>query len=183
MQLRSKIKLDSMIKAMKDVVIPAIDTRNELAIQQAHLIVGLLTLMVHQLPVQFRFDRDELQRLIDCARGLAALSSDEQSVREAAVNLDTCRIAAEGVLVRCAGDPTELTAAVRAMREATGTLMAAAASGADTAALGVVQNAVLSLSREQLLRDRALMLPQGWEPDPTAIPDIQSLLPAVTGNP
>lgn len=183
MQLRSKIELDSMIKALKDVVIPAIDLRNELAIQQAHLIVGLLNLMVHQLPVQFRFDRDELRRLIDCAQGLTVLNSDERSVREAVMNLETCRVAAASVLERCAGDPAELTAAVRAMREATGALMSAAASGRDTAALGVAEKAVLALSREQLLRDRSLMLPQGWEPDPTAIPEITSLLPTVTGSP
>ncbi|MCK9285646.1 MAG: hypothetical protein M0P39_15350 [Rhodocyclaceae bacterium] len=183
MQLRSEIKLASMIKAMKDVVIPSIDAKNDLAIQQAHLIVGLLNLMVHQLPVQFRFDRDELKRLIDCAQGLSGLSTDDPSIGEANKTLGTRCAAAAAVLERCAGDPAELTAAVRDLREATGELMAAAASGRDTAALGVVEKAVLSLSREQLLRDRSLMLPQGWEPDPTLIPEIQSLLQAVTGNP
>lgn len=183
MQLRSEIKLASMITAMTSVVIPAIDARNGLAIQQAHLIVGLLNLMAHQLPVQFRFDRDELQRLIGCAQRLSALSTDDPSIDEARKSLDARCTVAAAVLARCAGDPAELTAAVRDMREATGTLMAAAASGRDAAALGVVEKAVLTLSRDQLLRDRSLMLPQGWEPDPTRIPEIQSLLCGVSNSP
>lgn len=35
MQLRSEIQLASMIKAMRDVVIPALDSGNRLAIEQS----------------------------------------------------------------------------------------------------------------------------------------------------
>jgi hypothetical protein len=182
MQLRYEIQLASMIKAMKDVVIPAVDAKNDLAIQQAHLIVGLLNLMAHQLPVQFRFDRDELQRLLVCAQRVSKVNTSDQSVGEAMKALETSRAAAAEVLERCTTDPAELTAAIRDMRETTGALMAAAASGQDPATLDVVEKAVLALSREQLLRDRSLMLPQGWEPDPTLIPDIQSLLVSATAS-
>ena len=53
---------------------------------------------------------------------------------------------------------------------------AAAAGGGDKAALALVESTILSLSKEQLLRDRSLMLPQGWEPDPKAVPAIEELL-------
>ncbi|MGQ0622999.1 MAG: hypothetical protein ACT4QA_24340, partial [Panacagrimonas sp.] len=73
MQLRSEIQLTSMLKAMKDVVIPAIDPANRLAIEQSQLIVGMLGLMQHQLPIQFKFDRDELGRLVDMLHGLKVI--------------------------------------------------------------------------------------------------------------
>ncbi len=183
MQLRSEIQLASMIKAMKDVVIPAVDAKNDLAIQQAHLIVGLLNLMVHQLPMQFRFDRDEVQRLIAAAQSLSQLPTADRAIGEAAQQLEASRAAAAVVLDRCTTDPAELVTAVRDMRETLGALMSAAAGGKDAVALGAVEKVVLGLSREQLLRDRSLMLPQGWEPDPTLVPEIQSLLASVTGSP
>ena len=123
MQLRSEIQLASMIKAMKDVVIPAVDAKNDLAIQQAHLIVGLLNLMVHQLPMQFRFDRDEVQRLIAAAQSLSQLPTADRAIGEAAQQLEASRAAAAVVLDRCTTDPAELVTAVRDMRETLGALM------------------------------------------------------------
>jgi hypothetical protein len=176
MQLRSEIQLSAMIRAMKDVVIPAVDAKNELAMQQAQMIVGLLNLMAHQLPMQFRFDRDELQRLVASAQSLSALKSQNPAIGEAAQQLQACSASAAQLLERCVTDPAELTTAVRDMREATSVLMTATSGGQDPAALDVVEDVVLRLSKEQLLRDRSLMLPQGWEPDPTAVPVIEKLL-------
>ena len=178
MQLRYEIALAAMMKSMTDVVIPAVDGKNDLAVQQANLVVGLLNLLAQQLPQQFRFDRDELQRLLACAKGLSALRSEDPAIRAATAALDEARLAAESVYQRCATDPAELTAAVRTLREATGALVTASNDGRDAAALALVETAVMALSREQLLRDRALMLPQGWEPDPAAIPPIGTLLDA-----
>ena len=178
MQLRTEIQLSTMIRAMKDVVIPAVDAKNELAMQQAQLIVGMLNLMAHQLPLQFRFDRDELQRLIASAQGLSQLDSRDADIGAAAKQLQACGAAASAVLDRCATDPAELASAVRDMREAVGALMAASADGRDKAALAAVEKTVLDLSKEQLLRDRSLMLPQGWEPDPAAVPPLEKLLGA-----
>ncbi|MCK9285400.1 MAG: hypothetical protein M0P39_14085 [Rhodocyclaceae bacterium] len=176
MQLRTEIQIATMIKAMKDVVIPAVDGKNDLALQQAQLVIGLLNLMAQQLPMQFRFDRDELQRLVACAQGLSAVQTNDAAIAVAAQQLAARRSAATAVLERCATDPAELTAAIRDLREATGALMSAAAGGQDTATLRTVENAVLALSKEQLLRDRSLMLPQGWEPNPAAVPAIDALL-------
>lgn len=177
MQLRAEIQIATMIKAMREVVIPALDAKNDLAVQQAQLIVSMLNLMAHQLPIQFLFDRDELQRLIACARGLATVRSDDVAIGAAWARLDEDCERAVSVLERCATDPAELTNAVRDLRAAVAAL-AAAASGQDAATLRAIEDAVLQLSREQLLRDRSLMLSQGWELDPAAIPDIGTLLNA-----
>ena len=63
MQMRPDPQIKSVIKAMNDVVLPAVDPQNKLAQEQVRLCMGLLGLMAKQLPLQFRFDCDELARL------------------------------------------------------------------------------------------------------------------------
>lgn len=176
MQLRSGIQLASIIKSMSDVVIPAIDPANTLALEQSRLILGLLALMRRQLPLQFDFDRDELQRLLDCAKAVAdqrvtapAAQAAQQTLaaasRSAAIALDACRM-----------PPTALTDAVRGLRAALGGVVSAlAADGADAAGHRI-ERLIIDMSRAQLLRDRALVKQQGWEPDPAAVPEIETLL-------
>jgi hypothetical protein len=70
MQMRPALQIQSMIKAMMDVVLPAVDPSNKLALEQSRLVIGMLSLMAQQLPLQFRFDCDELSRLLKLAAAL-----------------------------------------------------------------------------------------------------------------
>lgn len=45
-----------------------------------------------------------------------------------------------------------------------------------------VQKTVLAMTSAQLLRERAWVMAQGWEPDPSAIPAIDTLLPGVKAD-
>jgi hypothetical protein len=176
MQLRSEIQLTSMLKAMQDVVLPAIDPANRLAVEQSQLIMGMLNLMATQLPLQHRFDRDELQRLVATYTRLEQASEAAPALRQPAEPLAALRRAAEQMLPQCSVDPAELHQAVRTLREALGSFVAEVGVLADDSALPLIKDAILDLSREQLLRERALMAPQGWEADPAAVPSIHSLL-------
>lgn len=178
MQLRSEIQIASMIKAMKDVVIPALDSSNRLAIEQSQLIVGMLDLLASQLPIQFRFDRDELGRLLLGLESLAAICAEAPSLQATATQLREQQAAAAELHARCSVDPGELTAAVRALRVAVSAVVVEAGQQAPAATAERIERVVLALSREQLLRDRAMVAPQGWEADPAALPSIRALLPA-----
>lgn len=182
MQMRPQIQITSMIKAMTDVVMPAVDPNNKLAVEQSQLIVGMLSVMAHQLPVQFHFDRDELQRLVKTASSLQAVSVTEASVQQTLGNLGACSANAADVLDRCTFDPAALESTIRDMREAVGAVVQAVAATTDLDAQLSVEKIILGMSKEQLLRDRSLMLPQGWEPDPKAVPSIQTLLGLGNGN-
>jgi hypothetical protein len=162
MQLRSDIQLKSMIKALRDVIIPAIDPANRLALEQAQLVTGMLGLMQHQLPLQYRFDRDELRRLVDLLHGLKVICELDPALAPLPERYKGLITTSREVLDGCAVDPQRLHDSVRRLREVVGEVVTFAN--------------VLNLSREQLLRDRALGAPQGWEPDPTALPSIESLL-------
>jgi hypothetical protein len=182
MQLRSDIQLSTLIQAMTNVIIPAIDSENQLAQEQAQLMVGMLQLMSCQLPLQYRFDRDELTRLIEYSEQL--VNTGSQCALSGNVKADFEQLAkrsddSQRLLQRCDADPAELHIAVRQLREDISQVVKSVSSKGDIDLIGHVENIVLELSRDQLVRDRALLVVQGWEPDPEALPDINELLNGV----
>ncbi|TVT48698.1 MAG: hypothetical protein FHP92_17680 [Denitromonas halophila] len=176
MQMRPEVQIAAMIKALTDVVIPAVPPSNKLAAEQAQLVVGMLHLMAAQLPVQFRFDRDELGRLLEAASELSSLAVADEAPRAALAELDRQRTEAMAVLEACRGEPAQLQASVASLRTSMCSLVDSFAASEDVVSRERVETALFAMSKAQLLRDRALMKPQRWEPDPAAVPDITSLL-------
>jgi len=179
MQMRPEIQIKSVLKAMVDVVIPALDPDNQLAQEQIKLCMGLLDLLSRQLPLQFRFDCDELARLRSMGEELLPLA-DPHAVDAAARKALTDALEVSGdVLRRAKADPSEVVSSVRALRAATGELVKQACATGQRSDTARLENLVLEHSREQLLRDRTWLLPQGWERDPAKFPPIDTLIPSV----
>ena len=174
MQLRPDIQIQSVLKAMNDVVLPALDPKNPLAQEQARLCMGMLSVMAAQLPLQFRFDCDELTRLLGLSNRLQQLDEVGRLAPQAIASLRQDTERAADVLARARAEPSEVLAAVRALR-------AACEKGEASETQGL-ERAVLSASKEQLLRDRSWVLGQGWEADPKAIAPIESLIAHVSAK-
>lgn len=173
MQMRPEIQIQSIMKAMSDTVMPALDSDNKLAQEQAKLIMGMLALMQKQMPVQFRFDCDELARLIGFAQGVRSL---EIGATDTVSPLEQDAEIAKHVLAGAKSSPADVLASVKKLRSTIGSAITEMNAAADAAGKARLKKLVLNVSREQLLRDRSLLLMQGWEPDPDAIPTIESLL-------
>lgn len=176
MQMRPEIQIQSMIKSITDVVLPAIDPANKLAQEQARLILGTLNLMSKQLPLQYRFDCDELARLDAFATELQAMATGGAQTQAAVHSLASHQRAAGQLLDHARASPDAIEAAVRELRSATGAVISGVYRDGDARAQAAVESAVLAMSKEQLLRDRAWVAAQGWEPDPAAVPPIDQLL-------
>lgn len=176
MQVRPQVQIASMIKAMKDVVIPALGTSNKLAVEQASLVVGMLALMASQLPHQARFDRDELARLVAFVDGLKGIDTADATAKATLQAMGAEQAHAATLVAESKHDPSELQTSVATLRTQIGALVTALSKTGESANQQKIEKAVLDLSREQLLRDRSLLKAQGWEPDPAAVPDIASLL-------
>lgn len=176
MQMRPGIQLQAVIKALSDVVLPAIDPDNKLAMEQGKLSIGLLSLLAQQLPMQFRFDCDELARLIATSGELSAQAQGGVATQAALAALNEAALVAGRTLDAARSSPADVEAAVRSMRTATGALITEVHRDGDAACRPAIQQTVLAMSKDQLLRDRSMMLMQGWEPDPKAIPPLAELL-------
>ena len=180
MQMRPALQIQSMIKAMTDVVLPAVDPANKLAQEQSRLIIGTLHLLAQQLPLQFRFDCNELSRLLKLA---GALQQAAQGGRETSACVETMMSAASAAgrtLGLAKAGPEAIELAVRDLRAATSMVVKVMYHEGKDAAIKQVEGAVLAASKDQLLRDRSWVLAQGWEPDPAAVPKIQELLEATS---
>lgn len=176
MQMRPAIQIQSMMKSLTDVVLPALDPTNKLAQEQGRLILGMLNLMSKQLPLQYRFDCDELARLTAFASDLQSVAVGGEQTRSALAELEGVHAQARDLLDRARVAPDSIEQAVRSLRAATGAVVTGVYRDGESNAQHRVEGAVLAMSREQLLRDRAFVAAQGWEPDPAALPPIEDLL-------
>ena len=176
MQLRPQVQIQAVIKAMMEDVIPALDQTNQLAMQSAQLTIGTLALIAQHLPLEYRYDCDELARLVGLASTLGAQAKDGVSMDSVVAELAAAAKYGTDVLDRARAEPAEIVDAVRRLRATTGATVRAVFKAGTEAAQAAAQAAVLSMSKEQLLRDRSWLLMQGWEPDPKSVPAIDTLL-------
>ncbi len=159
MQIRAEIALKAVLKSLTDVVLPALDPDNKLAQEQSQLVIGLLGLIAARLPLQHRYDADELARAIALAHRLGV----------------DCGQAAD-ILERARVSPAELVSATDALNAAIGARIDAVAEGTSAAERKAMTTAVLASAHEQHLRERSWLLMQGWETDPGSVPPIEILL-------
>lgn len=171
MLMRSDIQIQSMIKAMTDTVMPALNPDNAPAQEQAKLILGMLALMRTQQPVQFHFDCDELERLIGLSQALREL--DSEGMDENVLRSET---SAQQVLDGAKSSPDDLQTSIKRLRSEIGQRITRLYSSVDNSNKARLKELVLNTSREQLIRDRSLMLQQGWEAYPEKLPSIETLL-------
>jgi hypothetical protein len=176
MQMRPQLQIQSMCKSLSDVVLPAVDPQNKLAQEQIRLVIGMLGLMAKQLPLQFRFDCDELARLVGFSRELQGLARGGDQTAASVASLASATTAAAAILERAKVSPGDVEHAVRSLRSASGSVVTDVFHDGEKRAQESVQQCVLAMSKEQLLRDRAWLISQGWEPDPKSVPDIATLL-------
>lgn len=176
MDLRPPLQLQSMIKSMGDVVLPAIDPNNKMAQEQAQLILGMMHLLALRLPLQFHYDIDELQRYAELARELLDETQGGTETNAAMAQLARAAASSSAMLERAQTAPEELEAAVLELRNQIAALVDAVWRDGDADCRQRSSKAVLAASKAQILRERAWFAPQGWDADMSAYPTIESLI-------
>lgn len=156
------LQLSVSIKALRDVVAPAIDPANALAAEQLHLAMVTLEMVRSRLPHMHRIARQELENAISMAtavdiesRLVEIVAGSRDMLANPAINtayLDTQRL--------------RLLEAVSAMFNET----------QDPARRTQMTRAVVAQSKSQCDLARALSLQAGFEPDPADVPELENLL-------
>ncbi len=176
MDLRPALQVQTAIKAMTDVILPAVDPENKLAQEQARLVIGMLNLVAQRQPLMYRYDRDELSRFLALADTLQTQTKDLPGATKALHALATSVESGEDVLDRARAEPSELESANFELREKIGALITAIYSETETGKLKHISATVTAHAKEQLLRERSWLIGQGWESDPKSIPAIETLI-------
>lgn len=169
MELRPEYLLPVIAKALQDVVLPVLDEHQQVAQEQLKLAIGFLNLMAQNGPLQFAFDVDELRRLTVHATALG------EAVGGSAAS--TATIAAGQAAGDGAGiDPSEIVAATRQLRIGVSAMIEQGHARGDKALDATISGLVNEFSRVQLCRERAWVLPMGFENGQDAVPSIASQL-------
>lgn len=180
MELRPAFQLKTVIKALTDVVLPAVDANNKLAQEQARLVIGMLQLVALRQPLMYRYERDELARFLALAASLQDETRAQPVAAQASRALAEVVTIGTDVLARARAEPAELESANFALREKIGALVTASCAddpGNDNSArLKAIGAKVTAHAKAQLLRERSWLLMQGWEADPQALPTIEALI-------
>lgn len=176
MDLRPALQLHTVIKALTDVVLPAVDPHNKPAQEQAWLAIGMLHLVAQRQPLLYRYERDELARFLVLADTLREQAAALPVAKAALHALTLSTEAGEDVLERAQAEPSELEAANFDLREKIGALITTVYAGTPTSDLKPISAAVNAHAKAQLLRERVWLQAQGWEPDPTSLPAIEALI-------
>lgn len=165
--------LRAAVRAMEKVVLPALDPQHPLAAEQATLVMRYLSLFAQRLDLVGARNRYELQHYLGLA---AALERDAQALSPAIGAALAPALAAGRALL---AEPGALPSAQQAAAQELALLVTAlvrTAADAEPERRQRIEDRVLTDTAALLQMQRAWFLPQGWEPDPGAVPDITSLL-------
>ncbi len=169
MELRPEYLLPVISKTLQDVILPVLDEQQQVAQEQLKLAIGFLNIMAQNGPMQFAFDADELRRLTALAKALSEVVEGNEASTLAIA-------AAEAVCDNIGVDPAEIVAVTRQLRIGVSEMIAHAHAQENKALDATVSGLVNDFSRVQLDRDRAWVLPMGFENGQDAVPPIASQL-------
>ena len=155
------LQLRVVLKALRDVVAPAIDPANRLAVEQLHLSIATLGMVQARLPLAGARVRAELANAIALAEA-AGGAGFGSLVAAAKAALDDPRCNADAL----GAQKTQLLAAVSGLVE----------DAPDGDSADVLARAIVSASRPQFDLIRAWCLSAGFEPDPEEVPVLETLL-------
>lgn len=171
--------LRAAIKALNDVVAPALDADNPVAQEQLRLVVQFLEFHRERLPHHVDRDRFELLRHVSLAQRLAEhtepwLPSETDELRAALAEAE--EVGGLG-WVR----PQDARRATGSLETAISTVVRAAA-GLDEDPRRQIERTVVEAAAGLLDGQRAWFAPQGFEPDPAAVPALADAFGIPTGD-
>jgi hypothetical protein len=165
MELRPEYLLPVIAKTLQDVVLPVLDEHQQVAQEQLKLAIGFLNLLAQNGPMQFAFDVDELRRVDGSLAGGASADGSTQGngmVGQAAQQAS----GAVGI------DPAEIVAVTQQLRLGVTDMIEQGHAKGDRALDAAISSLVNQFSHTQLNRDRAWVLPMGFENGQDAVPAI-----------
>ncbi len=172
MDLRPELQLSTLIRAMQQVVLPAVDPRNAAATEQGALVLATLSMMQQRQRLTYRYDRDELIRYVELAAALAAHLGGSAETREA---LSAAAAAGADTLARARAEPDELVERSRALRALVGEL-AAKLPELDVEGDSTLSALIMAAAKTQTSRERAWLLPTGFDADSRHLLPIEDQL-------
>lgn len=162
-------RINSMIQAMGDIVLPAIDDDKSLAREQGQLVVAHLHLMQKQLAHAEAFDRQELVAAVELGLQLLELAAADAGMTGDRQTLE----ASLGERQRL----PDRQEAIRAVNGATEEFVRALRLRGTRSSIDAITSAVLAHMQEQSRRNRIWFASNGFDAERDSLPGLESLFP------
>ena len=162
--------LKAAAKALRDVVTPAVDAGNPIALQQLKLVIDWLEFHQQRASEWWRLDAFELSANRALARELLAVAPTQ-----ARAPLERALRTADDAAAVAARGPAVLRDAVTGIEDAVAQLVRDA-RGFEPAARASIERTVVGASKRWLEAQRAWYAPLSIEPDPGALPSLDEAL-------
>lgn len=157
------LRLASVIKALREVILPALPPEQRMAREQASLVLGHLAILAEQWPYALRYELECLADSRALAGELAALVEDGSALRAA-------RASAAQV------DVADYAAVSAAHRDLKRHIDAALGDGEGRVPLApAVLDAVLRMNDRRAPRERSWFRGSGLDPDGPRLPPLEAL--------
>jgi hypothetical protein len=166
--------LRAAIKALDEVVAPAIDTANPLAVEQLRLVSRFLGFLRSRIPYEHARARHELHHYLGLAQTLVTLAPNDAPVRSRDA-IGAAIHSATPVLHEASASAQQIQSAIASLSSATSALVREVAV-ASPAVRAPIERAVVLAAQQLLDAQRAWFLPMGFEPDPRCVPSINEAL-------
>lgn len=166
-----QIQLQVTLRALREVVAPALDQKDKQALEQLHLSVATLEFMQKRLPYARRYHRTELDHLIGLARQVIEITATARSAT--AESLAKAISLGNQELNRPEAEVEDYLIVSRQLRDLISGAVADAAGQPFEARLDTL---IVNATEYLLLRERVWCLPLGFELSPQDLPDLDLLL-------
>jgi hypothetical protein len=160
------IRLESILHGFRDVIMPAINSQEVLAVEQAGLIMAQLSMLLRQLPHSDQYNRLCQDDAHETAVAIVREPDGGPRSRQAADAL--AKLSAKPSLNPHAGY-LELAAGIASLTKAV-------AEDADPAWRTRVNAAVLAFSIRQNRRERIWFLDAGFDPNSAGLPELKTFV-------
>ena len=168
------------IKALNEVVAPAVDPTDPLAGEQLRLVAGFLKFLGTRLPYVYDRNRFELEHYLALGERLAA--DAQRASPPVAQRLATALVDARALLQGRGASVDEMRSATAALSAPISGLVRAVAD-ADPALRRRIEQAVLAGSKPWVDMQRAWFVVQGFELHPDELPPLCEALKAASRPP
>lgn len=160
------LRLQAVLKALSDVILPALPAEEHLARDQTRLVMGHLEIIHEQWQYALKFELENLALACELARELAALTVDGRLGDD----LSAALAAAAAV---ASSDYQAVSDAHRALKAVIDSVLTA--GQADTALPPAMLAAVLRYNQRRAPRERIWHRAAGLDPDAAQLPSIAAL--------
>ena len=160
------LRLQAMLRSLTEVIIPALDPSQRLAIDQANIVAGNLRILLDQTGRTDEYLRVELHEFRDLGSALLELAPDTPDAYESRSALTEADAVSEWALAE----------QLLRLKGTVDRLLKMTLASSDPSVAKAASVLVLDQARKQATRERVWFRGAGFELDPTALPPLDAVL-------